>query len=153
MSTESSRCFQELVAEVAAAYFSANQARVTDIAEVIRQIAEGLGGAAQAPRAANDHGVAAEAPKATRAQVKSSIRPDCLISFEDHRPYKTLGRHLSARGLTPDAYRAKWGLPDDYPMVAPSYSATRSRLAKQIDLAAIGTRARQAQQGKAALRA
>lgn len=71
-----------------------------------------------------------EHPKATPAQIKASITPDALVSFEDGKPYKSMKRHLTGRGLTPDAYRAKWGLPADYPMTAPSYSATRSRLAK-----------------------
>ncbi|WP_197430543.1 MucR family transcriptional regulator, partial [Methylobacterium sp. CCH5-D2] len=55
-------------------------------------------------------------------------------SFEDGKPYKTLRRHLTLRGLTPEAYREKWGLPRDYPMTAPSYSAQRSELARALGL-------------------
>ena len=138
------RRFQVLVAEVSSAYFSANQARVDDIPEVIRNVAQALAGAGAEPEAAPAANDDAERPRATRAQVRSSIRPDALISFEDNRPYKTLGRHLRARGLSPDSYRAKWGLPDDYPMVAPSYSEARSRLAKQMRLADLGVQARKA---------
>lgn len=62
--------------------------------------------------------------------VRKSIMPDALVSFEDGKLYKTLKRHLAGRGLTPAAYREKWGLPPDYPMVAPNYSAVRSALAR-----------------------
>jgi predicted transcriptional regulator len=68
------------------------------------------------------------------SQVKKSITPDSLISFEDGKPYKTLRRHLATRGLTPEQYRDKWGLPADYPMVSPNYSAARSAMAKHSGL-------------------
>lgn len=74
----------------------------------------------------------------SRAEARQSITPDALISFEDGRPYKTLKRHLASRGLTPTTYREKHGLPPDYPMVAPNYSAARSRLAKDLRLAEKG---------------
>ncbi|MEL6060539.1 MucR family transcriptional regulator [Methylobacterium sp. DCY52] len=70
--------------------------------------------------------------RATEAQIRASIRPDALISFEDGKRYKTLRRHLTLRGLTPEAYRAKWGLPVDYPMVSAIYSARRSDISRQI---------------------
>jgi predicted transcriptional regulator len=68
------------------------------------------------------------------AQIEASIQHDGLISFIDGRPYKTLKRHLTAHGLTPERYRAKYGLPADYPMVAPGYAAKRSQIAKAIQL-------------------
>lgn len=68
--------------------------------------------------------------KPTKAQIKASITDDALISFEDGKPYKMLKRSLSLRGMTMAYYREKWGLPDDYPSVAPAYSARRSELAK-----------------------
>ncbi|MCJ2087188.1 MucR family transcriptional regulator [Methylobacterium sp. E-005] len=68
------------------------------------------------------------------AQIEASIQHDGLISFIDGRPYKTLKRHLTAHGLTPERYRAKYGLPADYPMVAPGYAAKRSEIAKAIQL-------------------
>jgi predicted transcriptional regulator len=70
----------------------------------------------------------------TPAQIRKSIRPDVLVSFEDGKPYRTLKRHLTRFGLTPDSYRAKWGLPPDYPMTAPSYSETRRALAVERGL-------------------
>jgi predicted transcriptional regulator len=72
--------------------------------------------------------------KPTAAQIKKSITPDHLISFEDGKPYKTLRRHLTLRGLTPEQYRAKHGLPGDYPMTSALYSAQRSELARTMGL-------------------
>ena len=72
--------------------------------------------------------------KPTQEQIAASIQPDHLVSFEDGKHYKTLKRNLSARGLSPEQYRANWGLPKDYPMVAPNYAAQRSALAKSIGL-------------------
>jgi predicted transcriptional regulator len=66
--------------------------------------------------------------------IKKSVTPGYLISLEDGRQYKTLKRHLSGRGLTPDQYRQKWNLPADYPMVAPDYAVRRSQLAKAAGL-------------------
>ena len=66
--------------------------------------------------------------------IKKSIGDDYLISMEDGRKYKSLKRHLSGHGLTPQQYRQKWGLPSDYPMVAPSYARHRSELAKALGL-------------------
>lgn len=72
----------------------------------------------------------------TRAvNPKRSVFPDYIISLEDGQKYKALKRHLATRhGMTPDEYRAKWGLAKDYPMVALNYSATRSALAKSLGL-------------------
>jgi predicted transcriptional regulator len=67
--------------------------------------------------------------------IKKSITPDYLISLEDGSRYKSLRRHLTTKyGMTPDEYRAKWGLPKDYPMVAPNYAKARSELAKASGL-------------------
>lgn len=65
---------------------------------------------------------------------KKTVSAGAIISLEDGKPYKSLKRHLGARGLTPDEYRTKWGLPVDYPMVAANYSAARSELAKTLEL-------------------
>ena len=66
--------------------------------------------------------------------IKKSITSEYLISLEDGKQYRSLKRHLTGRGLTPEQYREKWGLPRDYPMVAPSYSAQRSELARTLGL-------------------
>lgn len=70
----------------------------------------------------------------TKAEIKKSIQPDALISFVDGKSYKSLKRHLSGHGYTPESYRETFGLAKDYPMVAPSYSAARSALAKSMGL-------------------
>lgn len=130
--TEQDERLRELVAEVAAAYFSNTHVNPTDIPNVISQIATSLTNVS-APQAAPEP-VAEEHPKATPAQIKKSITPDALISFEDGKPYKSLRRHLTTRGMTPEQYREKHGLPRDYPMVSPNYSAARSEMAKKIGL-------------------
>ena len=70
----------------------------------------------------------------TAAQIRKSITPDALISFVDGKPYRTLKRHLTTHGLTVADYKAKFGLPQDYPTTAPSYSAARSAMAKAVGL-------------------
>ena len=72
--------------------------------------------------------------RATPQEIKRSVSTDFLISFEDGKPYKTLRRHLTLRGLSPAAYRAKWGLEPDYPMTAQSYSEQRSQRARSLGL-------------------
>ena len=69
-------------------------------------------------------------PKRSPAEVRSSITPDALISFINGKSYAILKRHLASHGLTPRSYRERYGLPDDYPMVAPQYSKRRSTLAR-----------------------
>jgi predicted transcriptional regulator len=70
--------------------------------------------------------------------IKKSVTPDYIFSLEDGKPYKSLKRHLAKHGLTPDAYRAKWGLPRDYPMVAANYAERRSELARNLGLGGKG---------------
>lgn len=86
-----------------------------------------------------------EAAKASPAQIKASIRPDGLVSFLDGKPHKTLKRHLTVHGLTPEGYRARFGLPADYPMVCANYSEQRSALAKAAGLGQAGRAAPAAQ--------
>ena len=66
--------------------------------------------------------------------IHQSITPDYLICLEDGKRFKSLRRHLTMLGMTPEQYRAKWNLPSTYPMVAPNYAAQRSELAKSIGL-------------------
>src|SRR5665213_2584410 len=124
---------REMVAEVAAAYFSQTHVNPSDIPIVVGQIAASLRAVVDAAPVEAVADVAAPA-RATSGQVRKSITPEALISFEDGRSYKTLKRHLAGRGLTPDQYRQKWGLPGDYPMVSPNYSAARSQMAKSLGL-------------------
>jgi predicted transcriptional regulator len=129
---------RDLVAEVAAAYFSNSHTSASDIPTVIQQIASSLAAVGAGPlvnEPAPEIAPVEEPPKRlTPAQIRKSITPDGLISFEDGKPYKTLKRHLGVRGMTIAEYKAKWGLPKDYPAVAPSYSAQRSQLARSIGL-------------------
>ena len=73
--------------------------------------------------------------------VRRSITPDFLIGLDDGKRFKSLRRHLTGLGLTPQKYREKWNLPPDYPMVQPNYAAQRSASAKQIGLGQIGQKA------------
>lgn len=70
-------------------------------------------------------------PKPTAREIAASILPESLRSFEDGKRYKALGRHLSCRGLTPETYRSKWGLPAAYPMTSAAYSKRRVELARR----------------------
>jgi predicted transcriptional regulator len=124
-----------LTSAIVSSYVEANHVQAGQVPELIRAVHQAL--------LATGEPVAAEpeTQKATAAQIRKSITPDGLYSFEDGRPYKTLKRHLTLRGLTPAAYREKWGLPSDYPTTAPAYSAARSALAKSMGLGAGGRKA------------
>ena len=125
---------KKIVGQVAAAYFGNSHVTPAEIPGIIIQVANSL--AAVGAPAAETPAAPEPLPKLTSVQVRKSITRDALISFEDNKPYKTLRRHLSVKGLTPDDYRSKWGLPKDYPMVAPAYSEARSNMAKAIGLGA-----------------
>jgi predicted transcriptional regulator len=127
---------RELVSDVAAAYFSNTHVSPAEITDVLQRIASTLGaiggGEGEQPGLASAPAQPATLP--TPQQIAASVAPDGLTSFEDGRVYKTLRRHLTSRGLTPAQYRQKWGLPADYPMVAPKLSAMRSEMARQTRL-------------------
>ncbi|WP_291879599.1 MucR family transcriptional regulator [Caulobacter sp.] len=122
----------ELAAGIVAAYVGNNVLPVRDVPDLIRATMQALASVGSAESAA----MAAVAPKATASQIRKSITPDALISFEDGKPYKTLKRHLSVLGLSVEAYKAKWGLPADYPTTAANYSAVRSEMARSLGLGA-----------------
>lgn len=119
--------FIELTAEVVAAFVMHNPIQKGDLPELIASVHNSL------TLLANPKSPDAEKP-VPAVPVKKSISPDYLISLEDGRRYKSLKRHLSGRGLTPERYREKWGLSPDYPMVAPNYAKQRSELAKSMGL-------------------
>lgn len=106
------------------------QVVASDLINAVGQIGNVTSVRYLAPDANGQEPRAPETAKATPAQIRASVQPDYLVSFEDGRQYKTLKRHLHTHGLTPAAYREKWGLPADYPLTAASYSARRSALAK-----------------------
>ena len=118
----------ELVAEIVSAYVSNNALSADDLPKLISTTHEAL------------RKLSAEMAKPTIEEltpavpVKKSVTPDFIICLDDGKKYKSLKRHLTQLGMTPAEYRAKWGLPESYPMVAPNYSATRSSLAKSNGL-------------------
>jgi predicted transcriptional regulator len=118
----------DLTADIVGAYVSRNAVSITDLPKLIADVHDALTvlGAPAMP-------AEAEAPKPA-VSIRKSITPDFLICLEDGKRFKSLTRHLTKLGLTPDAYRAKWNLPKDYPMVAPNYAATRSQLARDNGL-------------------
>ncbi len=117
-----------LTAEIVSAHVTNNTVAVSDLSNLIRSVFDALAKLGAAPTA--------DAPNQQPAvSVRLSVKPDHLVCLEDGRKQKTLKRHLmTSHGLTPDAYRAKWKLPADYPMVAPNYAAQRSAMAVQIGL-------------------
>ncbi|RUV99366.1 MULTISPECIES: MucR family transcriptional regulator [unclassified Mesorhizobium] len=121
--------FIELTASIVSAYVGNNPVPATQLPDLIASV-HGAVRKLDAPTI-----VSAAAPKEPAVNPKKSVHPDFIICLEDGLKFKSLKRHLMTdHGLTPDAYRAKWGLPADYPMVAPNYSAARSQLAKASGL-------------------
>lgn len=123
-----------LTAEIVAAHVSNNSVSVTDLPNLITEVHRTLSslGTAPAPKAEPEKLVPA-------VPVKKSITPDYLVCLEDGKKMKMLKRHLqTSYGMTPEQYRDKWGLPPDYPMVAPNYAQHRSTLAKKIGLGTQG---------------
>lgn len=119
----------ELTAQIISAFVSNNSVRPSDVPGLIGDVygalskvsASGIGEPAAAPDPA--------------VPVKKSVTPDHIICLEDGKKFKSLKRHLRTHyDLSPEEYRAKWGLPTNYPMVAPNYAAERSNLAKKMGL-------------------
>ena len=130
----------DLTASIVAAYAAGNRFPASELPKVITTVHGAVGGLAQPQPAAP-----AEEPieRPTAGEIRKSITPDALISFLNGKPYKTLKRHLGTHGLEPHGYRQRYGLPADYPMVAPNYAARRSELAKAIGLGRPGARGEQ----------
>lgn len=118
----------QAVASIASAYFSRHMVDVGKIGEVIGAIHSAV---------VNAGAPAEEPPEELKpaVPVRKSVTPEAIICLEDGKAFKSLKRHLrTAYGLSPEDYRERWGLPADYPMVAPLYSAKRSQLAKDSGL-------------------
>ena len=117
-----------LTADIVAAHVSNNSVAVSDLAVLIQNVhgaLAGLGTAAVEPEVKQEPAVS----------IRSSVKPDFIVCLEDGKKLKMLKRHLMTHyQMTPDQYRAKWGLPADYPMVAPNYAEQRRTLAKKIGL-------------------
>lgn len=125
-----------LTADIVAAHVSNNSVAVSDLALLIQNVhgaLSGLSGEAPVPQVKQEPAVS----------IRASIKPDYLVCLEDGKKLKMLKRHLMTHyQMTPDDYRAKWNLPADYPMVAPSYAEQRRTLAKKIGLGTSRRRAK-----------
>ena len=125
---EADENLQTLVAQIVAAYVGSNSLPAAQLPDVIRSVYEALAGMNAQVEAVPD----ALKPA---VPIRRSVTPEYIVCLEDGKKLKMLKRHLrTTYDLTPEQYRAKWGLPADYPMVAPSYAARRSEFAKQIGL-------------------
>ena len=117
-----------LTADIVSAHVGNNAVAIGDLPLLIRNVHDAL------------VSLATPAPEPVvelvpAVSIRTSVKPDYIVCLEDGKKLKMLKRHLmTAYGLTPDDYRAKWGLPADYPMVAPSYAEARRQLAKDIGL-------------------
>ena len=123
----------ELAVEIVSAYVSNNPVPPAELPGLIARVHSAVSGLAAAGGSAST-APEAEVERPSAAQIRKSVRPDGIVSFIDGKTYKTLKRHLTKHGLDPQSYRDRYGLPGDYPMVAPSYAAQRSALAKAIGL-------------------
>ncbi|CAO4174845.1 MucR family transcriptional regulator [Methylorubrum extorquens] len=119
-----------MTADIVAAFVSNNSIRASELPNLLVQVHGAFVSLSATPAAE----AGSEIEKPTPAQIKKSVTPDSLISFVDGKPYRTLKRHLRVHGLSVEEYRARYGLPSDYPSVAANYSASRSALAKQLGL-------------------
>ena len=120
----------ELATEIMAAYVANNAVPRADLPALF----EGLHSALKRLTDGGEVAPAAIDPPAPAVSIRKSVTPDYLICLDDGLKFKSLRRHLSVLGMTPEQYRAKWKLPADYPMVAANYAAQRSALAKKIGL-------------------
>ncbi len=118
----------QFASEIVAAYVSNNSLAVDELPEMIRTVHGVLA-------ALGDETAGAMPQQGPAVSIDESVTDEYLICLEDGKKLKMLKRYLRSRyGLSPEEYRAKWGLPADYPMVAPNYAAQRSKLAKKIGL-------------------
>ena len=129
MSESGPKGFVDLTASIVSAYVSNNPTTASEIPALISQIHAALvrvsNGAAEVP----------PEPAKPAVSVKKSMTSDYLVCLEDGKRFKSLKRHLRSQyNMSPEQYREKWGLPADYPMVAPNYAVARSQLAKKMGL-------------------
>ncbi len=118
-----------LTADIVSAFVSNNSAHAADLPDIIGTVHASLVSITTPKQEA-----APAEPLVPAVSVKKSVTDEYIISLEDGRKFKSMKRYLAGLGMTPDDYRAKWGLPRDYPMVAPGYAAKRSELAKAVGL-------------------
>ena len=120
--------FIALTAEIVSAYVGNNAVAMSEIPSLINQVHAALTRVSAGGEPASD-------PLKPAVPTKRSVTPEYIVCLEDGKKFKSLKRHLRTQyKMTPEQYREKWGLPPDYPMVAPNYAAARSSLAKQMGL-------------------
>jgi predicted transcriptional regulator len=127
-----------LISNIAAGYLRRNSVSIDQIGTVVSSITRAIEQTAQEIRGSAVH-ESQPAPRETGGSpavpIKKSVHREYIVCLEDGLHARTLKRHLnSAHGMTPDQYREKWGLPHDYPLVAPAYSESRSKMAKKLGL-------------------
>jgi predicted transcriptional regulator len=129
MTDATAKNFIDLTASIVSAYLSNNPTPAAEIPGLISQIHAAL------VRVSSGRTEAPLEPAKPAVSIKKSISPDYLVCLEDGKRFKSLKRHLRTQyNMTPEQYRDKWGLPPDYPMVAPNYAVARSQLAKEMGL-------------------
>jgi len=128
MSSTTAERLAEITAGIVSAFVSNNQVPRSELANLIASVHQSLAGIGE-PTKLVTQALTPAVP------VRKSVHNDYIICLEDGKKFKSLKRHLGVHyNMTPDEYRQKWGLPRDYPMVAPSYAAARSELAKSMGL-------------------
>lgn len=126
----------EMTADIVSAYVGNNTVSAAELPALIQSVHRALAGVSGGAE------VVEAAPRDPAVPIRRSITPDFIICLEDGRKFKSLKRHLRTKyNMSPEEYRAKWGLPKDYPMVAPNYAKARSDLAKQMGLGQGGRQA------------
>ncbi len=129
MSELAAKSFIDLTASIVSAYLSNNPTQASEIPNLISQVHAAL------LRVSSGRPDTPLEPAKPAVSVKKSISPEYLVCLEDGKRFKSLKRHLRTQyNMTPEQYRDKWGLPADYPMVAPNYAVARSQLAKKMGL-------------------
>jgi predicted transcriptional regulator len=117
-----------LTSDIVAAHVSNNGVAVEDVPSLITKVYSALASLGETP-------VVVEARPEPAVSIRASVKPDYIVCLEDGKKLKMLKRYLRTNfNMTPEEYRARWGLPADYPMVAPNYAETRRDLAKKIGL-------------------
>jgi predicted transcriptional regulator len=121
----------ELTVDIVTAFVAHNSVPIASLAALIQSVHAALTQLATEPLSSMPHAPPEETQQPA-VPIRKSVTPDYLVCLEDGKQFKSMRRHLKKLGMTPEQYRVKWGLPFDYPMVAASYAAHRSELAKQI---------------------
>ena len=126
---ENKNALIDMTAEIVSAYVGNNEISAAELPSLIQQVYISLADVSQGVAISDNE------PLKPAIAVKRSVSSDYIVCLEDGKKFKSLKRHLRAHyDMSPDEYRTKWGLPKDYPMVAPNYAQARSTLAKQMGL-------------------